>query len=46
MFNNNTIQRFNDTETPFYYYDMDVLRKRLMPAAMHRQNMVSMCIMP
>lgn len=29
MFNNNTIQRFNDTETPFYYYDMDVLRNTL-----------------
>ncbi|GGH08610.1 diaminopimelate decarboxylase [Mucilaginibacter phyllosphaerae] len=29
MFNNNTIQRFNETETPFYYYDMDVLRNTL-----------------
>jgi diaminopimelate decarboxylase len=29
MFNNNTIQRFNDTETPFYYYDMGVLRNTL-----------------
>jgi diaminopimelate decarboxylase len=29
MFNNNTIQRFNDTETPFYYYDMGVLRDTL-----------------
>ncbi|WP_454801983.1 diaminopimelate decarboxylase [Mucilaginibacter phyllosphaerae] len=29
MFNNNTIQRFNDLETPFYYYDMDVLRNTL-----------------
>jgi diaminopimelate decarboxylase len=29
MFNNNIIQRFNETETPFYYYDMDVLRNTL-----------------
>jgi diaminopimelate decarboxylase len=29
MFNNNTIQRFNDLETPFYYYDMGVLRNTL-----------------
>jgi diaminopimelate decarboxylase len=29
MFNNNTIQRFNDIETPFYYYDMGVLRNTL-----------------
>jgi diaminopimelate decarboxylase len=29
MFNNNTIQRFTETETPFYYYDMGVLRQTL-----------------
>ena len=29
MFNNNTIQNFNNTETPFYYYDMGVLRNTL-----------------
>ncbi|QHS56292.1 diaminopimelate decarboxylase [Mucilaginibacter sp. 14171R-50] len=29
MFNNNTIHRFNELETPFYYYDLDVLRNTL-----------------
>ncbi|MFA6087058.1 diaminopimelate decarboxylase [Mucilaginibacter sp.] len=29
MFNNNTVQRFKDIETPFYYYDMDALRQTL-----------------
>jgi diaminopimelate decarboxylase len=29
MFNNNTISRFQSLETPFYYYDLDVLRKTL-----------------
>ncbi|MDB5002531.1 MAG: lysA 1 [Mucilaginibacter sp.] len=29
MFNPNTITRFNNTETPFYYYDMEVLRQTL-----------------
>ncbi|MDB5000721.1 MAG: diaminopimelate decarboxylase [Mucilaginibacter sp.] len=29
MFNNNTVQRFKDIETPFYYYDMDMLRQTL-----------------
>jgi diaminopimelate decarboxylase len=29
MFNNNTIQRFKEIETPFYYYDMDALRQTL-----------------
>jgi diaminopimelate decarboxylase len=29
MFNNNTIARFQELETPFYYYDMEVLRQTL-----------------
>ena len=29
MFNNTTINRFQDLETPFYYYDMEVLRQTL-----------------
>jgi len=29
MFNTNTINRFQQLETPFYYYDMGVLRKTL-----------------
>ncbi|QXV64661.1 diaminopimelate decarboxylase [Mucilaginibacter sp. 21P] len=29
MFNNNTIQRFNNIETPFYYYDLGVLKNTL-----------------
>jgi diaminopimelate decarboxylase len=29
MFNHDTITRFNNTETPFYYYDLEVLRKTL-----------------
>ncbi|RFZ94447.1 diaminopimelate decarboxylase [Mucilaginibacter conchicola] len=29
MFNNNTIQRFKDIETPFYYYDLNVLKNTL-----------------
>ncbi|WP_259066861.1 diaminopimelate decarboxylase [Mucilaginibacter sp. X4EP1] len=29
MFNTNTINRFQQLETPFYYYDLDVLRKTL-----------------
>ena len=29
MFNTTTINRFNELETPFYYYDLDVLRKTL-----------------
>ncbi len=29
MFDNNTINRFQQLETPFYYYDLDVLRKTL-----------------
>lgn len=29
MFNNNTITRFQELETPFYYYDMEVLRQTL-----------------
>ncbi|MBL4676602.1 MAG: diaminopimelate decarboxylase [Mucilaginibacter sp.] len=29
MFNNNTIQRFKDIETPFYYYDLGVLKNTL-----------------
>ncbi|WP_374949030.1 diaminopimelate decarboxylase [Mucilaginibacter sp.] len=29
MFNNNTIQRFADLETPFYYYDLDALKQTL-----------------
>ncbi|HEY4325301.1 MAG TPA: diaminopimelate decarboxylase [Mucilaginibacter sp.] len=29
MFNTNTINRFKELETPFYYYDLDVLRKTL-----------------
>ena len=29
MFNKNTINRFQKLETPFYYYDLDVLRKTL-----------------
>jgi len=29
MFNNNTISRFNQLETPFYYYDLNVLRETL-----------------
>ncbi|MFD0793027.1 diaminopimelate decarboxylase [Mucilaginibacter litoreus] len=29
MFNNNTIQRFTGIETPFYYYDMEVLKQTL-----------------
>ena len=33
MFNQNTISRFQDIETPFYYYDMEVLRQTL--AACH-----------
>jgi diaminopimelate decarboxylase len=33
MFNPNTISRFQNIETPFYYYDMEVLRKTL--AACH-----------
>jgi len=29
MFNTNTIERFKGIETPFYYYNMDVLRQTL-----------------
>jgi diaminopimelate decarboxylase len=29
MFNPDTITRFNNTETPFYYYDLEVLRNTL-----------------
>ena len=29
MFNSDTINKFQDIETPFYYYDMGVLRKTL-----------------
>ena len=29
MFNTNTINRFQQLETPFYYYDLDVLRQTL-----------------
>jgi diaminopimelate decarboxylase len=29
MFNSNTINKFSDLETPFYYYDMGVLRQTL-----------------
>src|ERR1700733_1645042 len=29
MFNNTTINRFQQLETPFYYYDLGVLRKTL-----------------
>src|ERR1700753_3806705 len=29
MFNTNTIQRFQALETPFYYYDLNVLRRTL-----------------
>jgi diaminopimelate decarboxylase len=29
MFDTNTIDRFQQLETPFYYYDLDVLRKTL-----------------
>jgi diaminopimelate decarboxylase len=29
MFNQDTIARFQSTETPFYYYDLEVLRKTL-----------------
>jgi len=29
MFDTNTINRFQQLETPFYYYDLDVLRKTL-----------------
>jgi diaminopimelate decarboxylase len=29
MFNTNTINRFQQLETPFYYYDLEVLRKTL-----------------
>jgi diaminopimelate decarboxylase len=29
MFNTNIIQRFKDLETPFYYYDLGLLRKTL-----------------
>lgn len=29
MFNSDTITRFKDAETPFYYYDMEVLRQTL-----------------
>ncbi|SDD72658.1 diaminopimelate decarboxylase [Mucilaginibacter pineti] len=29
MFNNTTINRFQDLDTPFYYYDMEVLRQTL-----------------
>jgi diaminopimelate decarboxylase len=29
MFNPNTIQRFNNLETPFYYYDLSLLRQTL-----------------
>jgi diaminopimelate decarboxylase len=29
MFNQNTITRFNNTETPFYYYNMEVLSETL-----------------
>lgn len=29
MFNNNTISRFSALETPFYYYDLDLLRQTL-----------------
>src|SRR6201994_961903 len=29
MFNTNTIQRFKDLETPFYYYDLGLLRQTL-----------------
>lgn len=33
MFNNNTISRFNQLETPFYYYDLNVLRETLKACA-------------
>ncbi len=29
MFNTNTINRFQQLETPFYYYDLDILRQTL-----------------
>ncbi len=29
MFNTNTIKRFQELETPFYYYDLDILNKTL-----------------
>ena len=29
MFNTNTISRFNSLETPFYYYDLELLRRTL-----------------
>ncbi|RYZ94559.1 MAG: diaminopimelate decarboxylase, partial [Moraxellaceae bacterium] len=29
MFNTDTITRFNQLETPFYYYDLDILRQTL-----------------
>ena len=29
MFNTNTVSRFQQLETPFYYYDLDVLRQTL-----------------
>jgi diaminopimelate decarboxylase len=29
MFNQDTISRFQNIETPFYYYDMEVLRQTL-----------------
>jgi len=32
MFNTDTINRFNDLDTPFYYYDLEVLRQTLTAA--------------
>ncbi len=29
MFDNHILQRFRETETPFYYYDLDLLRRTL-----------------
>lgn len=33
MFNSNTLTRFKNLETPFYYYDMDLLGKTLQACA-------------
>ena len=29
MFNKNTIQKFHNTPTPFYYYDLDLLKRTI-----------------
>ena len=38
MFNNTTIERFKNTKTPFYYYDLAILRATLDDIKKHTKN--------